>query len=187
VDAYAESAEDASPAAGRRQSLQPPRIPVDESERLAALQRLGILDTPPTESLDRIARLAAKALRVPIVLISLVDRSRQWFKSRIGLEVAETSRDVSFCGHVVFDRKPLVVRDARTDPRFAGNPLVTGEPGIRAYLGIPLFTRTGQAIGTLCAIDLQSRPFRDEEVHTLGEYAKIVESELHALEAAQRV
>ena len=164
--------------------MKPPAIPADEPERRSALHQLGILDTRPTESLDRITRLAARALRVPIVLISLVDEFRQWFKSRVGLDSTETTREISFCGHVVFDRKPLVIFDASIDPRFADNPLVIGAPRIRAYLGIPLYTLTGQPIGTLCAIALQPRAFRDEEVHTLGEYAKIVESELHAREAA---
>jgi len=111
-----------------------PQMPADEAQRLAALQRLALLDTPATESFDRITRLAAKALGVPMLLVSLVDADRQWFKSCVGLDATQTSRDVSFCGHVVFERRTLVVPDAARDPRFAGNPLVTGPPYVRAYL-----------------------------------------------------
>ena len=163
--------------------LAPPPLPVDESERLDALRRLQILDTPPSENLDRIARLAARALRVPIVLVSLVDQDRQWFKASVGLDAAETARDVSFCAHAVFDRKPMVVCDACKDPRFSANPLVIGAPYIRAYVGIPLYTISRQPIGTICAIDRKARMFAEEEIQVLGEYAKLVESELNARDA----
>jgi GAF domain-containing protein len=162
----------------------PPPIPADEAERLLALHRLGILDTLPSESFDRITRLAAHALRVPILLLSLIDESRQWFKSCVGLDVTETSRDISFCGHVVFERRPIVVPDALQDVRFAHNPLVTGPPNIRSYMGIPLFTLDGQPIGTLCAIDVQPRYFRSQEIEILTMFAKIVEETIHAKELA---
>jgi GAF domain-containing protein len=160
----------------------PAGIPSDEAERLLALHRLKILDTPPSEPFDRITALAAQALRVPILLLSFVDASRQWFKSAVGLDTKETSRDVSFCSHVVFGRRPLVVMDATQDIRFADNPLVTAAPHIRAYLGIPIFTLDQQPIGTLCAIDVQPRAFRGQEVETLTNFAKIVEETLHAKE-----
>ena len=130
-----------------------PPLPIDESERLLALHRLGVLDTAASESIDRITHLAARMLQVPIMLVSLVDANRQWFKSCVGLAAKETSRDISFCGHVVFERTPLVIADATLDPRFADNPLVTGVPHIRAYMGIPLFTLELHPVGTLCAID----------------------------------
>jgi len=164
--------------------MLPPCIPADEAKRLSALHRLGILDTPPSESFDRITSLAAQALRVPILLLCLVDESRQWFRSSVGLETTETSRDISFCGHVVFDRRPLSVVDATQDQRFADNPLVTGAPHIRAYMGVPLFTLDAQPIGTICAIDVQPRQFREQEVETLTKFAKLVEETLHAMELA---
>jgi diguanylate cyclase (GGDEF)-like protein/PAS domain S-box-containing protein len=169
-----------------RPAMQAPPTPVDEPERLLALYRLGILDTEPTESLDRITRLAAAALRVPILLVSLVDLDRQWFKSCVGLDITETSREISFCGHVVFERVPLVVNDATGDPRFAANPLVTGMPHIRAYLGVPLFTLDQQPIGTLCAIDVKPRQFSDRDLETMLGFAKIAEDSLKAKEMAAR-
>ena len=162
-------------------------IPLDESERLLALHRLGLLDTPPTESLDRITRVAARTLDVPILLVSLLDSDRQWFKSRVGLELAQTSREVSFCSHVVFERRPLIVRDAEFDERFADNPLVTGAPYIRAYLGVPLFTSGNQPIGTLCAIDTRPRDFNDEHTETLQSFAKLVEDSFRARELAIQI
>jgi GAF domain-containing protein len=161
-----------------------PQIPADEAERLLALYRLNILDSPPSASLDRITSLAAEMLRVPILLLSLIDMSRQWFKSSVGLDVTETPRDISFCGHIVFERRPIVVTDTTQDERFADNPLVTGAPRIRAYLGVPLFTRDRHPIGTLCAIDVQPRLFRDKEVETLAKFAKIVEETICAKEIA---
>jgi len=159
-------------------------IPDDEDDRLAALRRLGILDSAPAESFDRVTRLAAQALKIPIVLVSLVDEQRQWFKSRVGLAAQETPRDISFCGHAVYQRKPLIVRDATLDPRFCGNPLVTGDPHVRAYIGVPISTLDGHPIGTLCAIDRKPRKFVDQEIQTLCEYAKVVEEIIHAQELA---
>jgi diguanylate cyclase len=162
--------------------MKAPSIPADETRRLVALHRLAILDTAPEESLDLVTRLAAKVLRVPTMLISLVDSDRQWFKSCVGMDATESSRDVSFCGHVVYERRPLVIRDATQDPRFADNPLVTGAPHIRAYMGVPLSTLDNQPIGTLCAIDYQSHEFGADDLETLGSFAMILEEFLHAKE-----
>lgn len=167
-------------------SYTPPPTPDDEGERLAALRNLCILDTQPNENFDNVTRLAAQALRVPIVLVSLVDEARQWFKSRVGLEARETSREVSFCGHAVYERRPLVVPDATADARFAGNPLVTGGPQIRAYIGVPVYTRAGHPVGTLCAIDRRSREFGDVDLATLAGFAKIIEHYLQSQELANR-
>jgi diguanylate cyclase (GGDEF)-like protein/PAS domain S-box-containing protein len=163
-------------------AYEKPGIPVLESERLATLRRLRLLDTPPTEEFDRITRLAAQLLDVPITLVSLVDEHRQWFKSRVGLHVSQTPREVSFCAHVVYDREPLCLADASKDPRFAGNPLVTGPPHVRAYLGIPIFTQEGHTIGTLCAIDTRRRNFDERDAKTLSDLAKILEDGIHAHE-----
>jgi len=105
--------------------------PLDEIQRLRTLQGLNLLDTLPEERFDRFTRLAARLFDVPIALVSLVDRNRQWFKSREGLEASETSRDISFCGHAILREEPLVIPDALRDPRFADNPLVTSAPHIR--------------------------------------------------------
>jgi diguanylate cyclase (GGDEF)-like protein/PAS domain S-box-containing protein len=154
----------------------------DEATRLAALRDLSILETPPEESFDVITRLAAKALQVPILLMSLADENRQWFKSRVGLDVTQTPREISFCTHTLSGREPLLVCDTLLDSRFASNPLVVNEPHIRAYLGVPLFTRAGHTIGTLCAIDRRPRDFGAEQVATLSGYAKLVEVILHSRE-----
>ena len=163
---------------------QPANIPADEADRIAALRRLCLLDSKPSASFDRITRQAARALDVPIVLVSLVEDTRQWFLSRVGLNAAETSREVSFCAHAVYERSTLVVPDATLDTRFAGNPLVTGDPHIRAYGGIPLFTRDGYALGTLCAIDRRPRDFDAEDIATLRDFALMVEDFIHGQELA---
>jgi PAS domain S-box-containing protein len=155
--------------------MQAPLIPIDEAQRLEALHRLLLLDTPAEESFDRVTRLASVALGVPIMLVSLVDENRQWFKSCVGLDATETSREFSFCGHVIYERRPLNIPDATRDPRFAGNPLVTGAPYVRAYLGIPLFTVDAQPIGTLCAIDVLPRHFTQSELDSMRDFAGVVE------------
>ena len=161
-----------------------PGIPLDEAERLDALQSLALLDTPPTDSIDRVVRLAAHVIGVPIALVSLVDENRQWFMARVGVEITETPRSFSFCAHAVEQRRPLNISDAAQDPRFAANPMVTAAPCIRAYLGIPFYSRSGHALGTLCVIDVQPRNFESGEVQTLTQFAKIVEDLLHARELA---
>ena len=148
-----------------------PGIPADEPARLDALRRLEILDTPPEERFDRITRVAARLFNVPIAAISLIDQDRQWFKSRHGLEAAETPRAVSFCGHTILQEDVLHVADATQDPRFAGNPLVTGEPHIRFYAGMPLRSPDGKALGTLCLIDTKAREFSNSDRRVLDDLA----------------
>jgi diguanylate cyclase (GGDEF)-like protein/PAS domain S-box-containing protein len=167
-------------------AMQDDCVPADEAERLACVQRLGLLDTPPAEPFDAVTRLAAAALRVPMLLVSLVDAQRVWFKSRIGLPLRETARPGSFCSHAVWQRQPLIVRDAAKDPRFATSALVIGAPRVRSYLGIPLYTRDRQPVGTLCALDVQARDFGEIEVVVLTEFAKIVEELISAKELAAR-
>ena len=127
-------------------------VPFDEEIRLAVLREYAILDTPPEAEFDRLTKLAARLFQVPIVLLTLVDVNRQWFKSCYGLHLSETNRDISFCAHAILSEDPLIIPDAGTDPRFSDNPLVTGEPGIRFYAGAPLVAK-GQRLGTLCLID----------------------------------
>jgi len=132
-------------------------LPTNEVERLAALKEYHILDTGTEQSYDDITTLAAHICEVPIAMISLVDEVRQWFKSRVGLEQQQTSRDVAFCAHAILQNEPFIVGDATKDRRFADNALVTGEPYIRFYIGIPLINPEGLALGTLCVVDHQPR------------------------------
>jgi GAF domain-containing protein len=132
-------------------------IPDNEAQRLAALREYHILDTAAEAAYDDITALAAYLCNVPIAMISLVDESRQWFKSKLGLNQQETPRDVAFCAHAILQSEPLIVRDATKDARFADSALVTREPHIRFYAGFPLSSPEGFALGTLCAIDRRPR------------------------------
>jgi GAF domain-containing protein len=129
----------------------------NEAQRLAALREYHILDTAAEAAYDDITALAAYLCNVPIAMISLVDESRQWFKSKLGLNQQETPRDVAFCAHAILQTEPLIVRDALKDARFADSALVTREPHIRFYAGFPLASPEGFALGTLCAIDRRPR------------------------------
>lgn len=153
-------------------------LPLDEDVRLRALRQLDILDTDPEDAFDRISRLAAFAFSVPIVLISLVDEDRQWFKSHYGLAACETPRSVSFCAHAVLSKRMLVVEDALEDERFLDNPLVTCAPNIRFYAGSPLRLPDAQVVGTLCLIDSKPRSFDAREAAMLADFAQLVEREL---------
>jgi signal transduction histidine kinase len=143
-------------------------IPDREAQRLKALENQRILDTLPEKAFDDLTRLAGFICGTPISLISLVDETRQWFKSRVGLNVPGTSRDLAFCAHTILDpQKVMVVSDATRDERFANNPLVTGDPGIRFYAGAPLVTSDGFALGTLCVIDRVPRTLTGQQVDAL--------------------
>jgi len=165
--------------------MHTPRLPANEHDRLAALQRLGVLDTPPAAELDHITRLAQRVFKVKTVLVTLVDERRQWFKSRVGLALSETARDISFCGHAILQPQALLVADARQDPRFADNPLVTAAPHIVFYAGQPIFSSDGHTLGTLCLIDDRPRQLDVDERQTLQDLARMVEQYLWGLEAAQ--
>lgn len=153
-------------------------IPADESQRLQALTELELLDTPADPYLQRLAGFAAQLFEVPTVLLSLVDSERQWFKARHGLDADETPRNISFCGHAIHGQAPFVVEDASQDPRFADNPLVTGPLHLRFYAGMPLRPDGSKAIGTLCLIDYQPRPFTERDGQLLRELAGLVEGYL---------
>lgn len=153
-------------------------LQMDEVSRLHTLDRYQVLDSQPEPQFNRIVALAKRALRVPIALISLVDEERQWFKARDGLSVEETPRSQAFCDHAIRQRSVMVVEDAREDPRFSTNPLVTGEPCIRFYAGAPLITSDGHALGTVCVIDRVPRHFDREDCETLSDLAAIVMDEL---------
>jgi len=145
-----------------------------EERRLRELHDQGVLDQPSNAQLDRIVSLAAEILGTPIALISLVDRDRQWFLSRRGLEAQETPRDIAFCDHAIRSDRVFVVADALNDSRFQGNPLVLGDPKIRFYAGAPLITDSGQRLGTLCAIDRQPHlltPYQEDLLAQLSAMA----------------
>lgn len=162
------------------------RAPVDpdEHERLAALRSLKLLDTEPEERFDRYTRIAAALFDVPVALVTLVDEDRQWFKSCVGTQECETSREVSFCAHALRCHDVMVVPDALADPRFADNPIVVGGPRIRFYAGAPLHIPGGHCIGTLCIIDHRPRQLTDHERTLLADLGHLVEKELVAGPAA---
>jgi hypothetical protein len=152
--------------------------PVDEEDRLRALLDLDILDSEPEKVFDDFTWLAKEIAQVPICLISLVDAERQWFKSKQGLEADQTPRGISFCTHAIMNDEPLVVEDANLDHRFQSNPLVRGELGIRFYLGIPLRTKRGFLIGTLCLIDQKPRSLEQHVIEKIEVIARRVVGEL---------
>jgi sigma-B regulation protein RsbU (phosphoserine phosphatase) len=153
-------------------------IPLNETERLADLHSLALLDTPAEERFDRIVRLAAAMFDVPIAYIALVDSDRQWFKSKCGLTSDETGRDVSFCGHAILGDNALIIPDALEDDRFADNPLVVGDPFIRFYAGHPLAGRAGRNVGTLCLADHEPRTLGSRELTALQNLAGVAEREI---------
>lgn len=155
--------------------MKAPELPLDEAARLRALHDLNILDTPADERFDRLTRLAQSIFKTPIALVSLIDSERQWFKSALGLDVAETARDVSFCGHAINDDSIFTIPDAQVDPRFADNPLVTGDPHIRFYAGVPICSPDKHHIGTFCIIDKRPRELTSAEKVVLRDLSKLVE------------
>lgn len=162
--------------------MKTPETPPTEQMRLNTLHALKILDTPPEQRFDRLTRLAKWVFDVPIAVLSLVDKDRQWFKSIQGLDATETPRDISFCGHAILSKDIFVVPDALLDERFADNPLVTRSPNIRFYAGVPLVMPNGEAIGTLCLIDTKPRDLNIDDQQRLLDLAKIAEQELYVLQ-----
>ncbi|MFZ5445097.1 MAG: ATP-binding protein [Myxococcota bacterium] len=149
-------------------------------DRLLGLRAYGILDTPPEPAFDELARLTATVLGTPIALVSLVDADRQWLKAHFGLDTPQTPRDLSLCAHVVERGEPLLVPDAALDQRFADHPLVTGEPWVRAYAGMPLTNPEGLTLGSLCVLDRQPRTFTAEQLETLRLLSRQVVVQLEA-------
>lgn len=150
----------------------------DDARRLDALRDYRVLDTPVEESFDNLAALAAKIFGTPIALVSLVDQDRQWFKARVGLDLRETPREYAFCDHAIRGEGVMVVPDATRDPRFAHHPLVTGDPNIRFYGGVPLRTPDGMGLGTLCVLDRVPRTLSPHELMMLEALGRQVEIEL---------
>jgi hypothetical protein len=162
-------------------------LPENEQERLEAVRRYDVLDTPPDGAFDRVTALAARHFGVPIAIVSIVDSDRIWFKSRHGVEVEEIGRDPGLCASAILQERPWIVEEADTDPRTLANPLVANGFGLRFYAGVPLTTDDGFNLGTLCVIDKQPRRFTDEETATLCDMAAIVVDELELRLAARRL
>ena len=157
-----------------------PGFPDDEALRVTTLQNLNILDTPSEERFDRISRIAQQLFEVPIVLITLVDSNRQWFKSAIGVELEELPRSISFCGHAILNDEVFVIPDASLDSRFADNPVVCGPPHVLFYAGQPIKATNGQMIGTLCVLDQVPRSFDSNNIRLLQDLATLVEKEINS-------
>ncbi|HDG8260769.1 TPA: sensor domain-containing diguanylate cyclase [Klebsiella aerogenes] len=154
-----------------------PGVPENEEERLKSLYLADLLDTRDDERFELLTRLAKKIFQVPVVLISLLDRERQWLLACQGLGIRQTRRDISFCAHAILQDGAFIVNDAVNDDRFYDNPLVTGEPYIRFYAGYPVHLPDGAVAGTLCLIHTTPREFNDEEIAVLKDLAYIVEDE----------
>ncbi|MEX2173937.1 MAG: GAF domain-containing SpoIIE family protein phosphatase [Pirellulaceae bacterium] len=163
----------------------PAPIATDEQDRLADLRALKLLNTPREERFERIVQLAAQVLNVPIAYIALIDSDRQWFKAKCGLTTDETGRDISFCGHAIQQDEPLIVPDARLDPRFHDNPLVTGEPFVRFYAGHPLDGPSGFHIGTFCIASPEPREASPAELDLFVRFARLAQHELEMLDVIE--
>jgi signal transduction histidine kinase len=153
-------------------------LPYNEVDRIAALYELNVLDSEPEKDFDDIVALASSVCGVPMSLVSLIDTDRQWFKARVGTDLIETDRDLSFCAHAILGKDLLVVPDARQDARFNDNPMVTSEGGVRFYAGAPLITTDGFGLGALCVVDSQPRRLDIEQLQALRALARQVTSQL---------
>lgn len=164
-------------------------VPKNERKRLEVLWQYDVLDTVPEQVFDDLAELAANICEAPIALITLVDEKRQWFKSKFGVSISETSRQVSFCAHAIVEQELFIVPDASRDERFANNPLVIAEPKIRFYAGAPLITPDGHALGTLCVVDKIPHVLRPDQKRALQILSRHVMTQLelrrHTLELAR--
>jgi two-component sensor histidine kinase len=163
-------------------------LPSNEAERMAAVRRYDILDSPPDGAFDRITALAARRFGVPIAIVSIVDEDRIWFKSHHGLPVEQIDREPGLCASAILGDTPYLIEDARTDPRSLANPLVAGDFGLRFYAAVPLTTSDGHNLGTLCVIDKEPRPIAQEQIEDLKDLASVVMDQLElGLSARQAV
>lgn len=153
-------------------------IALNEKQRLIALERAGLLDTPPEEAFDRLTWLAAESLQAPIALMTLLTPTRQWFKSRVGLDLPETPRSWAFCNHTITKRQVFTVEDLASDPRFADNPAVMGDPGFRFYAGAPVTDENGFVVGSLCVIDYKARQLDARQSQIIQALAALASDEV---------
>lgn len=158
--------------------MQRPQLPLDESTRIDALRALAVLDTPAEERFDRVTRLAHRVFDAPVIALALVDTTRVWFKSSLGFVFPQIARDLSFAGHALHASDTFVVEDARKDPRFADNPLVTSEPFVRFYAAQPLTTGDGSVVGVLEMSDQRTRSLSERDLSAFRDLARIAENEL---------
>lgn len=158
----------------------------DEARRMDVVRRYSILDTPPDGAFDRVTAIAARLLGTPIAIVSIVDADRIWFKSHHGLDVHQIPRDPGLCASAILQAGPWLVADARRDPRTLANPLVSGEFGLQFYLGVPLNTRDGFSLGTLCVLDRQPRTVSQDQIDTLTDLASVVMDQLELRLSAMR-
>jgi GAF domain-containing protein len=163
------------------------RLPDNEVERLEALRQYDILDTAPEQAFDDITKIAAYICGAPIATMTLIDRERQWFKSRVGLDSMQSPREQAFCAHTILEPKLMEVEDAQQDSRFADNALVLGAPHIRFYAGAPLLTPNGSALGSLCVIDRQPRKLSAEQRDCLESLARFVMTTLELRRASSEL
>jgi len=152
--------------------------PANEEARIVALEKYAILDTNPEQSFDDLTLLASFVCKTPIALISLIDEDRQWFKSRVGLDATETSRNIAFCTTAILQSDVFVVPDALADERFRDNPLVVSDPHIRFYAGAPLINEDGYALGTLCVVDRSPRELAPDQTEALRALSRLVLAQL---------
>lgn len=153
-------------------------LPKNEVKRIEILWKYDVLDTPPEKLFDELTSLAAYICEAPVALISLVDENRQWFKSKVGISLKETSRDISMCAHAILQKNLMIVPDATQDERFKDNPFVVSDPKIRFYAGAPLITPSGHALGTLCVIDKVPRQLTNDQKQALRILSRHVMAQL---------
>jgi len=156
----------------------PRLMPTPDSARVAALEKYAILDTEPEQAFDDLTLLASYVCKTPIAMISLVDEDRQWFKSKIGISISETAREVAFCSIAIQQSDVMVVPDTLQDERFRNNPFVVADPRIRFYAGAPLITEEGYALGTLCVVDQKPREFGADQKEALQALSRLVVAQL---------
>lgn len=161
-----------------------PGMPENEAARLKSLHKLGLLDTQDDERFERLTRISRRLFQVPIALINLIDRDRQWALACQGINGREMKRDISLCAHAIMVDEPLIITDAREDARFYDNPLVTGTPFIRFYVGYPVRLPDGAVAGTLCLANSEPRSFTGDDIAAMKDVAAIVEDEFQVTHIA---